>query len=125
MSQPVPVPRAKGKADLLEFVCEQGARPGEVFPLSALRALIGRQDQAAGLTPEIDLAEQDAGPEPCTVSRFHAEISRAPEGCFVVDLGSSNGTTLNGEKMAPGDRRRIAEGDLLTLGKVALRLRAG
>ena len=121
---PVPEQPAVKHFSELELVCEQGAMPGKVFSLSPVRTLIGRQDQAAGLMPDIDLASQEEGLEQCTVSRLHAEIARSARDYIVVDLGSSNGTTVNGQRLNQGERRLLAEGDLLAIGQVALRIRA-
>jgi pSer/pThr/pTyr-binding forkhead associated (FHA) protein len=52
------------------------------------------------------------------VSRRHARISRADDGFVVEDLGSTNGTLLDG---APIDRERIDGGDELTFGQSAAR----
>ena len=42
------------------------------------------------------------------VSREHAAIQRAPDGWWIEDLGSSNGTWFQGERV---ERRRIEDGD--------------
>jgi len=55
-----------------------------------------------------------------TISRRHAEVSCDAEGVKVRDLGSSNGTYLNGAKITAA---RVAPGDVVTFGKVAFRLR--
>jgi hypothetical protein len=52
------------------------------------------------------------------VSRKHARISRADNGFVVEDLGSTNGTLLDG---APIDRERIEGGDELTFGQSTAR----
>jgi hypothetical protein len=52
------------------------------------------------------------------VSRKHARISRADNGFVVEDLGSTNGTLLDG---APIDRERIEGGDELTFGQTTAR----
>jgi two-component system, cell cycle sensor histidine kinase and response regulator CckA len=55
------------------------------------------------------------------VSRQHARLSRGPDGSFTLeDLGSSNGTSLNGEKIARarariGDKIRLADKVVLML----------
>lgn len=51
------------------------------------------------------------------VSRSHASIEATESGCTLRDLGSSNGTTVNGE---PGDEWRLADGDVIGIGGVAL-----
>ena len=52
------------------------------------------------------------------VSRRHAQLSRLESGFLVEDLGSTNGTLLDG---APIDRERIESGDELTFGGVTAR----
>jgi predicted component of type VI protein secretion system len=48
------------------------------------------------------------------VSRRHARFTRASGAVFVEDLGSRNGTWLNGERLA--SRRKVRPGDLVELG---------
>jgi pSer/pThr/pTyr-binding forkhead associated (FHA) protein len=55
-----------------------------------------------------------------TISRAHAAIGFAPaEGFFVQDLGSTNGTLLNGERQKRGALR---DGDEIQIGKLRLRV---
>jgi adenylate cyclase len=58
-----------------------------------------------------------------TISRRHAEVSATPSGAHVRDLGSSNGTFVNGDRIADAFVA-IASGDVVTFGKVAFRLTA-
>lgn len=51
-------------------------------------------------------------------SRAHARVDCDATGCVVVDLGSANGTFVNGERV---ERRVLAPGDLLTLGETVFR----
>jgi hypothetical protein len=51
------------------------------------------------------------------VSRSHASIDATDGGCTLRDLGSSNGTTVNGE---PTVEWQLADGDVIGLGGVAL-----
>ncbi|HEX2716646.1 MAG TPA: adenylate/guanylate cyclase domain-containing protein [Gemmatimonadaceae bacterium] len=55
-----------------------------------------------------------------TISRRHAEVACDESGVHVRDLGSSNGTFLNGVKV---DEARLAPGDIVTFGKVPFRLK--
>jgi pSer/pThr/pTyr-binding forkhead associated (FHA) protein len=54
-----------------------------------------------------------------TVSRHHAELSRRAGRLRVRDLGSLNGTTVNGRPVEVASLRR---GDVLTLGALAIRV---
>lgn len=55
-----------------------------------------------------------------TISRRHAEVICDDGGVQVRDLGSSNGSFLNGAKI---DSTKVAPGDIVTFGKVAFRLK--
>jgi len=56
------------------------------------------------------------------ISRQHARIDCTPTACEITDLNSSNGTTLNREKLVPQVATRIPEGALITIGSFELRL---
>ena len=55
-----------------------------------------------------------------TISRKHAKVACDENGVQVTDLGSSNGTFLNGARI---DTARLSPGDVVTFGKVAFRLK--
>jgi phosphoserine phosphatase RsbU/P len=52
------------------------------------------------------------------LSRHHAEVVQRPDGYYVVDLQSKNGTLLNGQSVK--EERRLREGDVITLGEHTL-----
>jgi adenylate cyclase len=54
-----------------------------------------------------------------TISRRHAELTAGPEGVMLRDLGSSNGTHVNGRRLATAS---LAPGDAVSFGKVSYRL---
>jgi pSer/pThr/pTyr-binding forkhead associated (FHA) protein len=70
-----------------------------------------------GRDPECQVRLADS-----SVSRRHAQIVRQQSGFFVSDLGSSNGTTLNGALLATP--APVHAGDLLGIGEVTLRCEA-
>jgi hypothetical protein len=77
---------------------------------------IGRRSEARNAHPEIDLA---GPPEDSGVSRVHAALNRQGDGSYaIVDLGSSNGTTVNDEpdRLVEGTTRRLHHGDRIHLG---------
>jgi phosphoserine phosphatase RsbU/P len=75
----------------------------ERFPMTRDRVTIGRSRES-----DIFLPDQ-------WLSRHHAEIRRDGEVFVVVDLGSKNGTLLNGDQI---DRsQRLHDGDIITLGE--------
>ena len=67
-----------------------------------------------GRSHECDITLDDP-----SVSRRHAEIRQEPDGLWVVDLGSTNGTEVNGRRI---DRARLAVGDRIALGQSELTL---
>ena len=77
----------------------------------------------------------EAGPVPTTIGRSgenvivldgddyasarHARVESGLDGTWAIDLGSTNGTYVNGERLQ--GRRRLHEGDLLQVGDTELR----
>lgn len=82
--------------------------------------LIGRADSDRGIAPEIDLTEPDGMGK--GVSRRHASILIHDERVYIRDLGSTNGTYLNGVPCEPLREYRLRHGDELALGKLRLQL---
>ncbi len=88
-------------------------------PLQREVITIGRADPASGHRPDVDLSMDAA------VSRRHAEIRHSPAGYRIIDLGSTNGTVLNGQQMPRQQELPLADGDEIHLGencKLTLRL---
>lgn len=57
------------------------------------------------------------------VSRHHAEFHSSPDGRFeIVDLGSHNGTYINGEQLPRSGRRLIGPDDIIGIGHSTFRL---
>jgi pSer/pThr/pTyr-binding forkhead associated (FHA) protein len=51
------------------------------------------------------------------VSGRHAEIVTDNTGTYIVDLNSTNGTVVNGEKLTPDDRQLLLDGDEVRIGR--------
>jgi hypothetical protein len=56
------------------------------------------------------------------VSRRHCLLRRRGSYLAVIDLGSANGTTLNGERLVPRHEVLVAHGDRLILGRLHVTL---
>lgn len=56
------------------------------------------------------------------VSRNHAALIPFPQWVAIEDIGSTNGTFLNGERLILGRSYRLAEGDAIHLGQLLLRV---
>jgi hypothetical protein len=85
---------------------------------SGEQAHIGRLDAAHGIFPDVDLS-LDGGLEG-GVSRRHCKIWQEGGDYCVEDLGSANGTFLNGERLTPYLPHSLKDGDDLQLGQVRL-----
>lgn len=70
------------------------------------------------VVPDVDLTPYNA--QDLGVSRRHAKLSRDSETIMVQDLGSINGTFLNGQKLLPYQPRVLRDDDDLVLGRLAL-----
>lgn len=68
-----------------------------------------------GRSPELALCLQCR-----SVSKSHAEIVLCDDGLSVTDLGSKNGTFINGKQIT--ETEAIQDGDLVQFGKVAFRV---
>jgi pSer/pThr/pTyr-binding forkhead associated (FHA) protein len=61
-----------------------------------------------------------------SVSKIHAAVLMTAEGTLLVaDTGSTNGTFINGRRIAYGESRQIDEGDVVGFGDVEVRFRKG
>ncbi|MFP3855215.1 MAG: FHA domain-containing protein [Anaerolineales bacterium] len=80
-----------------------GPNPGETFELEKDVLTLGRD-----VTNDIVLADPE-------VSRQHARIKRTPGGYVLEDLGSTNGSFVNGERLV--SPRVLNSGDLVGLGE--------
>src|SRR5215472_9228047 len=84
------------------------------FRLSGTEARIGRRSASRHTEPEIDLRGPDTDPG---VSRLHAMLIAGPDGTWsVVDLGSPNGTIVNGSEVRQGEAVPLRHGDRINLG---------
>lgn len=59
-----------------------------------------------------------------SVSKIHAALMMNREGTLLVaDTGSTNGTYINGRRIAYGEARQIEDGDVVSFGEIEVRLR--
>jgi hypothetical protein len=102
----------------LRLEIESGNNPMVIYPKSEI--VLGRRDPNTGAIPDVDLTAY-AGYR-LGVSRRHSIIRMQEKALFITDLGSSNGTFLNGTRLAPHRPHQLRDGDEVRLGQMALRL---
>ena len=94
---------------------------GKLFHLSGrMEYSLGRIAEGQPILPDVDLSEFEAYSQ--GVSRLHASIKVGPQRISVMDLGSSNGTRVNGQKIVPHVDYPVKHGDIIALGKLKIQL---
>lgn len=84
-------------------------------------ATIGRGSPTHSYQPDCNLAPFEA--ERHGVSRWHAVLVAGHSALHLIDLGSTNGTWVNGRYLQPGERLPLKKDDRLELGTLALTVR--
>ncbi|MGD0574175.1 MAG: FHA domain-containing protein [Anaerolineales bacterium] len=82
--------------------------------------ILGRAEGTQAILPDIDLNR--FGAHERGVSRLHCHLKYQNDQMVVVDLGSANGTYLNGTRLAPDHAVPVSENDTLTLGSMKVRV---
>jgi hypothetical protein len=99
---PVPPPTPTPEPPREVCVLVIGGKPHE---LAKPRVILGRSREADVRVPDDN------------VSRRHAEVRLEDDGYWIVDLGSMNGTIVNGKRV---DRARLDDADRITLGSTEI-----
>ena len=94
---------------------------GKILPLASRNEFtLGRLSEGQPIMPDIDLTPYQAYAS--GVSRLHAVVKRDSERVLVMDLGSSNGTYVNGRRINPHVEEALNHGDILALGKLKIQV---
>jgi pSer/pThr/pTyr-binding forkhead associated (FHA) protein len=96
----------KVEAPVAYFVCDDSE-----YPLKEGTNTLGRRT-------DNDIVISDP-----FVSGSHADIEAVQGEVFFTDVGSTNGTLLNGARLPADQRTRLTADDEITLGKLAFRIR--
>ncbi len=114
-----PGPAAPQQLEALAYFISKAS--GNVFPVFKPDSLIGRYDSVTGLTPDVDLTNEDSARN---ISRRHARLLVKDGKTFVAEeIGTMNGTYLNGQRLPTGVLTPIGDGDELTLCRLTLSFR--
>jgi pSer/pThr/pTyr-binding forkhead associated (FHA) protein len=94
---------------------------GRILPLNGrVEFTLGRVNEGQPIIPDVDLGPHGGFEE--GVSRLHASIQMAHAGATLTDLGSVNGTSINGQKILQHIPHPITHGDVVTLGKMRIKV---
>ena len=93
------------------------------IPQGITEAIIGREDPASNIFPEIDL--DPYGGHEAGVGRQHARLVIEAGLVCMIDLSSVNGSYINNNKIIPGQPQPIQDGDEVRLGHLTLIYHAG
>lgn len=99
----------KGGPSRLTVLASPSLQQGSGLEVGPVPITLGRADDNSSPLPKDDYA-----------SSHHARVESARDGVWIVDLGSTNGTFVNGDKLA--GRRRLKNGDVVRVGQTELRL---
>ena len=80
--------------------------------------LLGRIDPTNDVFPEVDLTDESGLEQ--GVSRRHAQILNKEGHIMIEDMGSLNGTFINGKRLSPYYPEELHHGDQLQLGKLLI-----
>ncbi len=116
---PEPAVPAQGLAD--NWVTLHLLDTGQMLPLAERNEFtLGRISEGQPIMPDIDLSPYQAYSN--GVSRLHAVIKRSPDAILLMDLGSANGTFLNGKRLSPNVESDLSNGDVLALGRLKIQV---
>lgn len=87
---------------------------------TGMRLTLGRVDYDHDIYPDVDLSAYNAKEH--GVSRKHARFTMADNRITIEDLGSSNGTLVNGKHIGVRKPTRIYSGDEIKLGNLVLQV---
>lgn len=89
---------------------------GKIYPVYKDEVLIGRYDSVTGHRPEVDLTDEDNNRN---VSRRHARLLFKDNTYYIAEeIGTMNGTYINGSRIPTGVLTPIKDGDEVTLCRV-------
>lgn len=98
-----------------------GSSPTTVGMEVADCLVVGRSDPTANYHPNLDLTPY--GGQEHGVSRRHARVLQQDKALYIEDLGSVNGTRINGFELEANRPYRLRDGDELEFGRVRVTVR--
>jgi len=80
----------------------------------------GRSTEGQTIIPDIDLSTFEA--YKAGVSRLHANLNIQGIDVSIQDLGSANGTRVNGDRIEPLTEHALKHGDIISLGRLRVQI---
>lgn len=109
------------RAQLQSWISLNMVESGQILPLAdRTEFTLGRSAEGQPIVPDVDLSLYNAYAN--GVSRLHAVLKLIQDHIVIMDLGSSNGTYLNGSRLPPYVETPLAHGDVLYLGKLKMQV---
>jgi len=94
---------------------------GQILPLTERNVFsLGRVAEGQPIIPDIDLTPFKAYEN--GVSRLHALVKLEKKEVVLLDMNSSNGTFVNGNRLVPRIEQPLKHGDLIQLGKLKIQI---
>ncbi|MDD2922225.1 MAG: FHA domain-containing protein, partial [Anaerolineales bacterium] len=94
---------------------------GQVIPLTTKNEFtLGRVSEGQPIMPDVDLSAYQA--YAAGVSRLHAVVKRDNDHIVFMDLGSANGSFVNGKRLPPNTEQSLKHGDIVALGKMKIQI---
>jgi len=106
--------RRRGRTATAYLVALDGVDKGKRHLLNQEVTHIGGVAMDGGKKNEVLVRDPDR-----QVSRFHCEIHKRDNNCYLIDLDSSNGTFLHSRRLQPGIAVKLRDGDQFTLARAA------
>jgi pSer/pThr/pTyr-binding forkhead associated (FHA) protein len=106
--------RRRGKTLTAYLIALDGFDKGKRYLLNQEVTHIGGVAMDGGKKNEVLVRDPDR-----QVSRFHCEIHKRGNHCYLIDLDSSNGTFMHNRQLQPGMAVKLRAGDKFTLARSA------
>ena len=113
--------KARTGAQLTGWITLQLLDSGQILPLAERNEFtMGRVSEGQPIMPDVDLTPYRA--YECGVSRLHAVLKKHNDKIMIMDLGSSNGTYVNGERLEVESEHSLEHGNIISLGKLKIQI---
>ena len=114
-------PRPEPATPIYSWISLHFMGSGKILPLASRNEFIlGRLTEESPILPDVDLAPYRASA--AGVSRLHAVVKREANRTMVMDLGSSNGTYINGRRIQPDVDVALSHQDIIALGALQIQV---